>query len=256
PYATDDVLLRTPSRRDGVPEDLETDLRLYACELVQSAGMLLGLPQVAMATAQVLVQRFFYLSSMRKHSVRDIAMGALFLAAKVEETPRRIRDIVLVFDHVIKRARGQSLEPVEMFDAAFFELRNGLVDGEMHLLRGLGFNVQVQHPHGIMVNYLQSLGLSSNRELCQKAWNCLNDQRAHLLTRRARLRTPISVAYPVHTVACAAIWLAARQIGIALPTVPPWWQVFDAELEDLETISLILLDLYARRVPEDRQKII
>lgn len=107
---------------------------------------------------------------------QDLALGSLFLAAKVEEHPRRIRDIVLVFDHVVKRARDMSLEPLEMFDTAFFELRNGLADGEMHILRALGFNVHVQHPHGIMINYLQSLGLASNRGLCQKAWNYLNDQ--------------------------------------------------------------------------------
>lgn len=108
---------------------------------------------------------------------QDLALGALFLAAKVEEHPRRIRDIVLVFDHVVKRARDVPLDPLEMFDTAFFELRNGLADGEMHILRALGFNIHVQHPHGIMVNYLQSLGLASRRDLCQRAWNYLNDQR-------------------------------------------------------------------------------
>lgn len=107
---------------------------------------------------------------------QDITLGALFLASKVEEHPRRIRDIILVFDHVVKLARRLPLEPLEMFEPAFFELRNGLSDGEMHILRALGFNVHVQHAHGITINYLQSLGLASNRDLCQRTWNYLNDQ--------------------------------------------------------------------------------
>lgn len=63
-----------------------------------------------------------------------------------------------------------------------------------------------------------------------------------------RLRTPVSVAYPVNTVACAAIWLAARETDIALPTSPPWWEVFDAKLEDLQTIAMLIKQLYTRKL--------
>jgi hypothetical protein len=60
------------------------------------------------------------------------------------------------------------------------------------------------------------------------------------------------VAYPVNTVACAAIWLAARETTFTLPTTPPWWEVFDATFEDIETIGLIITSLYGRRLDKRR----
>ena len=41
-----DDVKNTPSRLDGVPEDLETDLRIWGCFFIQDTGILLELPQV------------------------------------------------------------------------------------------------------------------------------------------------------------------------------------------------------------------
>ena len=40
-------LLNTPSRQDGVDRELEVNLRLAGCECIQTAGLLLKLPQVS-----------------------------------------------------------------------------------------------------------------------------------------------------------------------------------------------------------------
>lgn len=42
----EDKLSITPSQSDGLDSDTETDLRIYGCELIQTAGILLKLPQV------------------------------------------------------------------------------------------------------------------------------------------------------------------------------------------------------------------
>lgn len=42
----DDKLQTTPSQLDGLDSETETDLRIYGCELIQTAGILLKLPQV------------------------------------------------------------------------------------------------------------------------------------------------------------------------------------------------------------------
>lgn len=41
PIASLAQIQRTPSREDGIPEDLEEDLRAYGCKLVHQAGILL-----------------------------------------------------------------------------------------------------------------------------------------------------------------------------------------------------------------------
>lgn len=43
----DDKLSETPSMKDGLDKDVETDLRILGCEFIQTAGILLKLPQVS-----------------------------------------------------------------------------------------------------------------------------------------------------------------------------------------------------------------
>ncbi|KAJ3299431.1 hypothetical protein HK104_008937 [Borealophlyctis nickersoniae] len=236
-----DQLLNSPSKNDGISKELERDMRVLGCELIESAGLLLELPQVAMATAQVLFQRFFYVASLKKFGIRDIALGATFLASKVEECPRNIRHIVNVFAALIDRMRGLSPRVSEYAGEMFYEFKDGLIAGELHILTKLGFNVQVQHPHGFMINYVQSLGLADDKELSQLAWNFMNDS----------LRTNICVCYQPSTIACAVIFLAARVCKVKLPTNPPWWEVFEANFEDLENIAGHILNLYKGPVKRD-----
>lgn len=59
-----------------------------------------------MATGQVLFQRFYYSKSYLRHNMETTAMSCICLASKIEEAPRRIRDVINVFHH-IKQVRGQ-----------------------------------------------------------------------------------------------------------------------------------------------------
>ncbi|RKP38569.1 cyclin-like protein [Dimargaris cristalligena] len=241
PLVTADQLETTPSGRDGVDPALEQQLRCTGCDLIQAAGILLGLPQVAMATAQVLVQRFYYVSSFTKFALRDTIMGALFLACKIEESPRKVKDIINVFDYVIKKKQDLPIIPLESFSPLFYDMKNGLTVAELQILKRLAFNVQVQLPYALLVNYLQCLGLTQHPRIPQMSWNYLNDG----------LRTNIYVSYQPPIIACAALFLAARQCQVKLPDQPPWWTVFDSDLRDLVNIAGHILSLYHTQPPPD-----
>ena len=55
----------TPSRRDGIDEAAEDELRFAGAQLIQQACVLLRLPQAAACTGQVLFQRFYCKRSFR-----------------------------------------------------------------------------------------------------------------------------------------------------------------------------------------------
>lgn len=57
----DDKLSPTPSMQDGLDLETETDLRILGCELIQTSGILLKLPQV-----RILVGAFV-LNNIRGH---------------------------------------------------------------------------------------------------------------------------------------------------------------------------------------------
>jgi hypothetical protein len=158
----------TPSSLDGLPEDTETDLKILGTELIQTAGILLDLPQVAMATAQVLFQRFYYCKSFVKHAMDVVAMACTHLASKIEEAPRRIRDVIGVMHH-IKQVRNQRTISSLVLDQNYIILKNQVIKEERRVLKELGFCVHVKHPHKMIVMYLQVLEAERNRRLVQCA---------------------------------------------------------------------------------------
>ncbi|XP_012689709.1 cyclin-L1 [Clupea harengus] len=232
-------LSSTPSMLDGLDLETETDLRILGCELIQSAGILLRLPQVAMATAQVLFHRFFYSKSFIKHSFEIVAMSCINLASKIEESPRRVRDVINVFHHLKpSRDRKRSFTPL-VLDQNYINTKNQVIKAERRILKELGFCVHVKHPHKIIVMYLQVLECEKNQMLVQTAWNYMNDA----------LRTNVFVRFEAETIACACIYLAARALQIPLPTKPHWFLLFGGTEEDLKEICISTLKLYSRKKP-------
>lgn len=159
----------TASCLDGLDPETEMDLRILGCELIQTAGILLRLPQVAMATGQVLFHRFYHSKSFVRQPMEITAMGCLCCASKVEEAPRRIRDVISVFEHIKQVRGGKTIEPV-LLDQGYINLKNQVIKAERRVLKELGFCVHVKHPHKIVVMYLQILGFEKHKRLVQLSW--------------------------------------------------------------------------------------
>ncbi|KAM7099044.1 cyclin-L2 isoform 3-T4 [Molossus nigricans] len=232
----DDKLRFTPSMSSGLDTDTETDLRVVGCELIQAAGILLRLPQVAMATGQVLFQRFFYTKSFVKHSMEHVSMACVHLASKIEEAPRRIRDVMNVF-HRLRQLREKKKPVPLLLDQDYVNLKNQIIKAERRVLKELGFCVHVKHPHKIIVMYLQVLECERNQHLVQTSWNYMNDS----------LRTDVFVRFQPESIACACIYLAARTLEIPLPNRPHWFLLFGATEEEIQEICLKILQLYTRK---------
>ncbi|KAI7791169.1 cyclin-L2-like isoform X2 [Triplophysa rosa] len=223
----------SPSRAHGLPARTEQQLRSRMCEMIQSAGILLRLPQVAMATAQILFQRFFFCKSLVKHCAETVAMACLHLASKIEEEPRRVRDVLNVFHHLEHSTGHRCVSPL-LLDDTYVSRKSHVIKAERRVLKELGFCVHIKHPHKVIVMYLQVLEGEKNTRLVQMAWNYMNDS----------LRTDVFLRFRAETVACACIFLSARVLQIALPDQPPWFLLFGASEEDLKEISMCILRLY------------
>ncbi|XP_008559703.1 cyclin-L1 [Microplitis demolitor] len=231
----EEKLNSTPSRLDGLDAETETDLRILGCELIQTAGILLKLPQVAMATGQVIFQRFYYSKSLVRHNMETTAMGCVCLASKIEEAPRRIRDVINVFNHIKQVSSQKPIQPV-ILDQNYVALKNQVIKSERRVLKELGFCVHVKHPHKIIVMYLQVLGYEKNRSLMQQCWNYMNDS----------LRSDVFLRHQPETVACACVYLGARQLQLPLPTQPPWFALFKVNESAIRDVCRRILRLYTR----------
>lgn len=105
-----------------------------------------------------------------------------------------------------------------------------LLQMEAKILRCLGFETKVIVPHHLALTYLQTLGTLAVPPNAQST----------ALARRtiAYLNTALfssQLLYLTHqpsSLAVAAVYLAAREVGVRLPG-NEWWEVFDVEREEL-----------------------
>ena len=90
PVASLEQLEKSPSYSDGISPgtlkkikkiliktELEYKCRILSCVLIQQAGELLKIPQIAIATAQVLCQRYYYLTSLKRYKIQHGCRGML-----------------------------------------------------------------------------------------------------------------------------------------------------------------------------------
>ena len=84
-----------------------------------------------MATAQILLHRFYFSKSLVKYPVEITVMACIFLASKLEECRREIGDVLNVFQH-IKQIRNKSpLEPLSL--NKFNSIKNIVFDAELRV---------------------------------------------------------------------------------------------------------------------------
>lgn len=70
--------------------------------MIIEAGLFLRMPVTSVVVAETILHFFYQRASLLKHDFRDIAMGAVFLAGKCEETVRPSQYVAQVFDQVFK----------------------------------------------------------------------------------------------------------------------------------------------------------
>ena len=133
-----ELLVNTPSRAEGVDEHTETMLRVYGCELIQEAGILLRMHQTAIVTGQIIFHRFYFRLSMKRCDVRGVAKAALLLGGKIEEQPRKLHDILNVFHAAALRRHGRRVEPLISGNKRYLELKEDILNAEQAILRELG----------------------------------------------------------------------------------------------------------------------
>ena len=215
--------------------------RVFGAQLIAEMGMLLRLPQVAIATAQALLQRFLYRVSLRDVDVHHVALAAVFLATKLEEcstATTQMRDVVNVCHALRARRLGREPRPLVLGGALYMRWKEALILTERRILKELGFQVYTgvcrQHAHKFLLYFIKMLGGGGDPVLAQAAWSHCNDS----------LHRDLCLRHPPEAIACAAIYLAARRTGFALPQHVPWSEVFGTPLPVVEGIAGAILELY------------
>ncbi|GAY42424.1 hypothetical protein CUMW_066760 [Citrus unshiu] len=198
----------SPSRRDGIDLKRETYLRKSYCTFLQDLGM----------------------------KLKTVATVCMFLAGKVEETPRPLKDVIIVSYEIIHKKDKDPDSIYRIKQKEVYEHQKELILlGERVVLATLAFDLNVLHPYKPLVEAIKKFKVAQNA-LAQVAWNFVNDG----------LRTSLCLQFKPHHVAAGAIFLAAKFLKVKLPSDGDrmWWQEFDVTPRQLEEVSNQMLELY------------
>lgn len=196
-------------------------------------------------------ERNINISLLQRQELSKLAAASIFLACKLCNEQRRIRDVINI-QHVLQMQEIDGLDahlhPPKL-DEQYWESKRDMVKMEQTLLRIILFDVNVSHPHRIMVvlweeiinNSNSSDSASRNMEkadmncwkiILKSAWKRLNDSLFH-----------------VDSLMCSAPSLACASLSLALDEVPnhsvhfscEWWGWLDVKYEEMMEVKIKLL---------------
>ncbi|XP_019855485.1 PREDICTED: cyclin-T1-like isoform X1 [Amphimedon queenslandica] len=237
-YYSREQLSNSPSRADGVDPEKELRYRQDAASLIQDMGPKLNLNVLCMSTAIVYMHRFYMINSFKAFDRVLLATAALFLAAKVEEHPRKLEHVAKCSYSLVNRDKPDRLD-LDVQSEVYTKLIDDITYHELVLLQTLGFDVQVKHPHPHVVQCMNLVGVS--RDLSQAAF---------FLAHNSQLLTTFCLEHPPTVVACMCIHLTCAWKGLEIPRSSDdknWWEYVDRsvtydKLEGLATEFLNIVD--------------
>jgi len=243
-------LANTPSRAGTAPANVdaatEARYRREGVQLIFDVGKHLSLaPHPTLATAAVFYHRFYMVHSFRKFNRAVTALACLLLASKVEETPKKCRDIV---------AGAQRHQTAEQYARMGSNPVEEVMIVERILLRTIKFDLTVDHPYTFLLEYaklfIEPTGELYVQRMVQMAWTFVNDS----------LCTTLCLLWEPEIIAVAMLHLASCMGQMKLnwknkkADEVEWWTEFVRDLPaepTLKSICDVVLDLYAPSTATD-----
>ncbi|CAH8433113.1 unnamed protein product [Heterobilharzia americana] len=234
-YYEKEELYKTPSYYDQIDHETETRHRREGARFLSAVSTKLNLRYDTCATAIVFFHRFYMFHSFKAFPRYVTAACCLMLAGKVEETPKKVRDIV-------KTAR--SLLSDADFEQFGSDPREEVMAFERVLLKTIKFDLQVSHPYSYLLQFAKRIKGNQEKlkELVQMSWSFINDS----------LATTLCLQWEPEIVACAVLYLATRMSKFTIEDWEGrqpgqrWWECFveGMSTEVMEDICHKILDLY------------
>ncbi|XP_065212572.1 cyclin-T1-like [Planococcus citri] len=244
-YFTKEQLENSPSRRCGIDAEKELMHRQQAANFIRDVGKRLSLTQLCISTAIVYMHRFYMFHSFTHFHRNTIAMAALFLAAKVEEQPRKLEYIIKMAQWCLQKGQTNT----DCNSESYLEQAQELVMNENILLQTLGFDMAVEHPHTYIVQFCELASLSKDISHASYFW-----------ASNSLYLTTMCLQYRPTVVACFCIHLVCRWSNCEIPKSKEnlsWWSYIDESVtqELLEQMTNEFLVIYDK-CPSRLKKII
>ncbi|KAL7671673.1 hypothetical protein ACOME3_006572 [Neoechinorhynchus agilis] len=177
-YFTFDELRKPPSVRHGMSLKNERNERRLGVELIYNVAREMKFVSAVITTAATYFHRFYMSTTFQEYS-KDLcstAVCCLFLACKVEENPKKIREFMPVVRNILESKGKQNDLSSKL--GGINEIRAQIVKQlERTLIQVIKYDFLVPKPHDLMRSYAQKLGLTSEqcKRVCIQGWTFCKD---------------------------------------------------------------------------------
>ncbi|KAJ2859123.1 RNA polymerase II C-terminal domain kinase beta subunit [Coemansia aciculifera] len=167
-----------------------------SCVFVKEVARSMGFPARTIGTAQLLIHRTYIYRSTPPVASSDLAIACLFVAAKMEETIKRLRDI-LAHSYVNSLPDGARIDVQSVPTAVTDKMRPSVLAGEQYVMGAIGFDFRTTHAHLLYVKLAKLAGVPK-ANIAADGWTILSDS----------YFTTLPVQYPSLVIAAGALCLA------------------------------------------------
>lgn len=196
-YSAKTITKASPSAKEGMSFREELMMRTKGINFLGNVAKLLQLPHMAVYTACTFFHRFYMRHSIKSKHPFEAAAVCIFLATKVEESNRHLRDVCIC---LVKVAQKDHRAVVDEQSKDFWRWRDCILYGEGFFLEVLCFDLTLDSPFEHLSYYVKKLGINHVREVCKTAWEFVTDS----------CKTPLCLMFSTNTIALAAIYWAAK----------------------------------------------
>ncbi|CAJ0642119.1 12818_t:CDS:2, partial [Entrophospora sp. SA101] len=185
-------------------------------------------------TAQLLYHRYYTENSIEKATssnniTADVSITCLFVATKIEETYKKLKDILIVAYYVLC-PEGPEINTEKQ--------KRRVLTLEQTILEITCYEFKFLHPHKFLMKFVKKLG--GDKSLAFKSYQIVNEC----------YKTTVCLRFPPHTLAVASIYLAIKLLQLNdFPPTPSsinsndttceyeWYELFLCRIEDIEAIN-------------------
>lgn len=217
--------LSASSRSPSLSESKETQIRFQACGWIYVVGKYMKFPIRTIGSAMIIYHRFHLFNPISEFSYIDTAAACLFVACKIEDTSKKLKDI-LIAGYNIKHPNGPN---ISFENHTIEEQKKRIIGLERMILETSCFDFRRRHPQPYIIKFARHLKLS--KEIAKKAWDITIDS----------YKTYAPLKFPPHCIALMALVLASILLEQPFEDA---YEKFLVKKETLVDALYNILDLY------------
>ncbi|CAG8517351.1 9050_t:CDS:10 [Diversispora eburnea] len=152
----------------GFSTPKENKSRVQWCSFIVAVGNKLGFPLNTITTSQILFNRFYLFHPEKDFSTQnqksDLSITCLFVATKIEETYKKLRDILIE----AYKVRHPEILDVNSDSQIFEEQRKRIIQMERLVVETICFDFHICPPHQLLMKFVKKYKAAASILLAAK----------------------------------------------------------------------------------------